>query len=156
MLEELFHLPIPWWQGTIRLAAALILGGMIGWEREASRRPAGLRTHMLVSVAAAGFIILGLDVLGDQASPADRIGVVTAVTMGGGFLGAGLIVQAGPQVKGATTAASVWSVAAIGAASGAGSIGLAALLTLMALITLVPVRLLGRQASGNGPAKDDG
>jgi putative Mg2+ transporter-C (MgtC) family protein len=94
-----------------KLGLAVILGGLIGIERELNRRPAGVRTHMLVCLGCALFTELSQAFL--SASP-DR--VAAQVVTGVGFLGAGTILRTGIDVKGLTTAASIWAVAAIGMA----------------------------------------
>jgi len=90
---------------ALRLLAAFVLGGVIGLERERRDRPAGLRTHILVTVGAALVMMLSRLVAGEDFDPG-RIaaGVVTGI----GFLGAGTIIRSGPDVHGLTTAATIW------------------------------------------------
>lgn len=116
----------------IRLGAAGLLAAVLGWERESARKPAGLRTHMLVGVASALFTVLGeLAVANypvEDGIRADPIRVIQAVAIGIGFLGSGVIFVArdGEHVVGLTTAASVWATAAVGIAVGLGHYVLAA------------------------------
>ncbi len=90
---------------------AAFLGGIIGWERERRGRPAGIRTHVLVSTAAALFTAIGI-----AFDPADPLRVAANVVTGIGFLGAGMIIRDQDGVHGLTTAASIWGVAAVGTA----------------------------------------
>ncbi|NTW71694.1 MAG: MgtC/SapB family protein [Eubacteriaceae bacterium] len=107
---------------VIRITLAIVLGGIIGIERERTGKPAGLRTHVLVSVGAASVMLTGIMMFFDfkdmtQMDPS-RLGA--QVVSGIGFLGAGTIIRAGYDIKGLTTAASVWAVGCIGLAAGAG------------------------------------
>ena len=114
----------------------MLLGTLLGWERQADRKPAGLRTHTLVCLGSTLFILTGrhaAEVLGGAADPTRVLhGVVTGV----GFLGAGAILRRDGAVQGLTTAASVWIVAAIGAAAGMEAYALAGVATVLALIVL--------------------
>jgi putative Mg2+ transporter-C (MgtC) family protein len=132
---------------VIRLIAALALGAIIGWERERAQKPAGLRTHMLVALGAAVFILLGVGVLLEYQPelPGSRIDptrVIEGVVTGIGFLGAGSIIQSRGSVQGLTTGASVWIAGAVGVACGLGAYWIAGLATLFALATLALVVLL--------------
>ncbi len=127
----------------IRLLAAGLLSGALGWEREAARKPAGLRTHMLVGIASALFTILAelavVDYPGEaDGMRADPIRVIQAVAIGVGFLGSGVIFvsKSGDSVLGLTTAGSVWATAAIGIAAGLGYYVLAIGATLILLLVL--------------------
>jgi putative Mg2+ transporter-C (MgtC) family protein len=119
----------------LKLLLAALLGGLIGLDREYSRRPAGLRTHMLVSVGAAivMHINLSLVLIYPSIDPA-RFGA--SVISGIGFLGAGSIIKEGPTVHGLTTAAGLWTVAAIGLAVGSSNYPVAIVATIMILIVL--------------------
>lgn len=106
----------------LRLGIAAILAGLVGLERETSNRPAGLRTHILVSVASSLVIIGNLyafDLFKNQTSM-DPMRLGAQVISGIGFLGAGTIIKEGPTIRGLTTAASLWSVACIGLVCGIG------------------------------------
>jgi putative Mg2+ transporter-C (MgtC) family protein len=126
----------------IRLAAAGMLAAVLGWERESARKPAGLRTHMLVGVASALFTVLGelavVDYPAEGGLRADPIRVIQAVAIGIGFLGSGVIFVArdGEHVVGLTTAASVWATAAVGIAAGLGHYVLAAGSTIILVVVL--------------------
>jgi len=122
----------------IRLAVATLLGGLLGFEREIHGRPAGLRTHLLVSLGAAAFMVMSPivarmnhDMLGDPGRIAAQI--VTGI----GFLGAGAIVKEGVNIRGLTTAACLWIAAAIGMACGAGLFSEAVLISILAIFALV-------------------
>ena len=109
-------------QIIVRLLVALLLGAIIGTEREYTHRPAGMRTHMLVALGACAVMITGQSIfcqyypLGAMPDPARLAAQVIA---GVGFLGAGTILRDGTSIKGLTTAASVWTVACLGVAVGA-------------------------------------
>jgi len=122
----------------IRLAISVLLGGILGLEREIHGRPAGLRTHLLVSLGAAAFMIMSpvlarMDpsVLGDPGRVAAQI--VTGI----GFLGAGAIIKEGVNISGLTTAACLWVAAAIGMASGASLFSEAIVICILAIVALV-------------------
>jgi len=124
---------------------AIVCGAALGWERERQEKPAGLRTHMLVSLGAATFILTGLhytESLG-QTAPSwlevDLFRIVSGVIGGVGFLGAGSIIEARGDVRGLTTAASIWVAAATGVASGMGYYGLSITAVGLAMVTLVLV-----------------
>src|SRR6266850_387749 len=101
----------------LRLALAAGLGGAIGLEREYRRKPAGIRTNMLIGLGSALFAILSIE-LGTAAGSPDRI--AAQVVTGIGFLGAGAILRSGQNVHGLTTAATIWVNSAIGMATGLG------------------------------------
>ena len=122
----------------IRLLAAMLLGAIVGFQRERQHKPAGLRTHMLVSLGTTVFVLAcsGFGMTSDGLSR-----VIQGVTTGIGFIGAGSILKLNKEhnVKGLTTAAGVWMTAATGVAVGLGSLGLALLSTLFTLIILALV-----------------
>jgi putative Mg2+ transporter-C (MgtC) family protein len=122
----------------VRLLVAMVLGGLLGYERELRGTAAGLRTHMLVAVGAALFVLVPLQA-GTQLADMSR--VLQGVIAGIGFLGAGAIIKLGEQqVRGVTTAASIWATAAIGIAAGMGREATAILSTVFALIILAAIR----------------
>lgn len=100
---------------TISLAAAFILGGIIGYERQFRQRTAGLRTNVLVSVGAALFVDMAATLSGQEGA----VHVVAYVISGIGFLGAGVIMREDGNVRGLNTAATLWGSAAVGACAGA-------------------------------------
>lgn len=103
----------------IKIAVALFAGGLIGLERESIRRPAGLRTHMLVCVASA--VVMDINIMMVVRFPlSDPMRLGAQVISGMGFLGAGTIIKEGINVKGLTTAAGLWSVACLGLVIGSG------------------------------------
>jgi putative Mg2+ transporter-C (MgtC) family protein len=139
----------------LRLLLAAALGAAIGVERELRRKPAGLRTNMLIALGAALFTTLSLRMASDGGTP-DRI--AAQVVSGIGFLGAGAILRSGRNVHGMTTAATIWVNAAIGMAAGAGEFGIAALATLVTLVVLTllpPIEAFFERRAGNGPRSVD-
>lgn len=126
---------------VVRLGVAALLGGLLGWEREHAGKAAGVRTHMLVAMGAALFVLVA-----QQAgiAPADNSRVLQGIIAGVGFLGAGTILKgdAESQVKGLTTAAGIWLTAAIGVAAGLGREATAVLSTVLALLVLWMIPLV--------------
>lgn len=124
----------------IRLATALVLGGIIGLEREQSNHAAGLRTNILVCLGACLLMLLSIygfsDFVNEPNVRVDPARLAAAVITGVGFLGAGTILFTGKSITGLTTAASLWVVAAIGLAVGAGFYFASACVTVMVLLTL--------------------
>jgi putative Mg2+ transporter-C (MgtC) family protein len=125
----------------------MVLSGMVGWQREVRDRPAGLRTHVLVCVGSAIYTMTSLS-FGPRTDPAR---VAAQVATGMGFLGAGTIIRHGNEVRGLTTAASLWTVAAIGIAIGLGGkafwiglLGTAVTLLTLTVFRRVEVYRLGR------------
>jgi len=123
---------------VVRLMLAAILGGILGYERELKARSAGVRTHMLVAVGAALFVLGPLQG-GMEVSDLSR--VVQGIIQGVGFLGAGaIIIRAGQhKVEGLTTAANIWATAGIGVVVGLGLEATAVLSTVVVLIILAAV-----------------
>ena len=123
---------------VIRLSLAFAAGAIIGFERSSRRQVAGLRTHILIAVGAALLMILSIW-LPQQWGSGDPGRIAAQVVSGMGFLGAGAIIRLGYNIRGLTTAASLWLIAAIGMAIGAGlfiAAGAAAFLALVALFIL--------------------
>ncbi len=123
----------------VRLVLAVLLGGAIGWEREASSKPAGLRTNILICVGAALFTDLSIRFggLAIEGTVRDPTRIAAQIITGIGFLGAGTIIQARGTVTGLTTAATLWVVAGIGMSVGGGSYVEAVGATLLVLVVLV-------------------
>jgi putative Mg2+ transporter-C (MgtC) family protein len=117
-----------------RMTLGLVLGAVIGLERELHRQPAGFRTHSLVAVGAAIFTIISA--YGFVGSAVDPTRIAAQIVSGIGFIGAGTILQHRGNIRGLTTAASLWSVAAIGMAAGAGMVTIAVVGTVMILVVL--------------------
>lgn len=133
---------MPLWDMLIRLSAAAGLAAVIGLEREIRGRPAGLRTHMLVSLGAAAFLLVGYEILfataqGDPSARIDPSRIVEGVIGGIGFLGAGTIIQGRGSVQGITSGAAIWIAGAIGVACATGNLVLAAMVTVLALIIVL-------------------
>lgn len=148
---------LPVWELLLRLAAAGLLGGLIGFEREVSGQPAGVRTHLLVSLGAALFTAAGAYGLLDFESATnlryDPTRIAAQVVTGIGFLGAGAIIQSGITIRGLTTAAGLWVAAGVGmvtafgywaAALGATGLAVGALYGLKALDRRIVRLIVGK------------
>jgi putative Mg2+ transporter-C (MgtC) family protein len=138
----------------LRLGLACIFGMIIGIDREWRNKPAGLRTHMLVCLAAATFTILAVEISAAVASvkpesSADPVRIIEAVTAGVAFLGAGTIIQSRGNVQGVTTGASIWLAGAIGLACGAGYYVLAAVNVVLAIVILTVLGWVVHLAKGS-------
>ena len=120
---------------TLRLLVAATLGGLLGYEREQQGKSAGVRTHMMVAIGAALFVLIPQQA---GASSADLSRILQGLIAGVGFLGTGAIIMGNREVetRGLTTAASIWVTAAIGVAAGMGRESTAVLSTLIALLIL--------------------
>lgn len=132
----------------VRLLIAATLGGVLGYEREQKGKAAGLKTHMLVALGAALFVLIPQQA---GVSEADLSRVIQGLVAGVGFLGAGSIVKSDEEsnVKGLTTAAGIWLTAAIGVAAGMGREASAVLSTVLALFILTIVPKLTRLIDEN-------
>lgn len=118
---------------VLRLLLAVVLGGIVGWERQMAKKPAGLRTHLLVCIGAALFTLASI--YGFEGGDPAR--VAAGIVAGIGFLGAGTIIRSGEGILvGLTTASSIWAIAAIGMVAGSGLYILAAVGTAVMLIAL--------------------
>ena len=135
----------------VRLVAATLLGAVVGIQRERAGKPAGLRTHMLVTLGTAVFV-LACSGVGMSLDGQSRViqGIVTGI----GFIGAGSILKLSEQrdVQGLTTAAGVWMSAAIGVAVGLGSLGVAILSTFFTLVILSLAKRFERHFEGRRAA----
>lgn len=116
---------------VIRITAAVVAAAIIGYEREKTRHAAGLRTHLLVCVGAALITLTAIDMFPQNPAP-----ISAAIITGVGFLGAGTIFRDKNNVRGLTTAASVWAVAGVGLAIGSGAYVIAAAGTIAMLFAL--------------------
>lgn len=136
----------------LRFLCAMIVGLVIGTEREYTHRPAGMRTHILVALGACGVMITGQLIFAQYsqfgATP-DPTRMAAQVITGVGFLGAGTIMREGANVKGLTTAASLWSVACLGIAAGAGYYVVALIGMVLILITLTVFEVIQDKLIGN-------
>jgi putative Mg2+ transporter-C (MgtC) family protein len=136
----------------IRLIAATLLGAVVGFQREKARKPAGLRTHILVCLGTTVFV-LACSGVGMSMDGLSRViqGIVTGI----GFIGAGSILKLNEErdIQGLTTAAGVWMTAAIGVAVGLGSLGVALLSTVLTLLILALAGPLEDQSERRRAAK---
>lgn len=140
---------MPMSAASVRLGIALALGGLVGMERETRDKPAGLRTHMLISLASAMFAITAMEMAAGPRDASDALRVdptrlLEAVTAGVAFIAAGAIINAGRTVKGVTTGAGLWLAGAVGAASGLGYFFLAAFGAVAGMVVLAVLRQLVR------------
>jgi len=129
---------------TVRLVVALLLGAVIGWERELQRMPAGFRTHALVALGAAIFTVVSAFAFTGPLSDPTRI--AAQIVSGVGFLGGGAILHYGGTVRGLATAASLWAVAAVGMAAGAGLFVVATVSAVLVIVALEVFQRLERMA----------
>ena len=132
---------------TVRMLIAAALGAAIGLEREIHDHPAGMRTHLLVSLGSAIFTELSIYAFSggpapNGSLPTDTSRVAAQIVSGIGFLGAGAILKYGTSIRGLTTAASLWTAAAIGMAAGAGEWLIAGVGTTIVLVSLWPLNAL--------------
>lgn len=135
---------------AIRLLIAVGAGAAIGLEREVRDKAAGLRTHILVAVGAATYLIMSAQVAIESERPGlpplDPLRVVGGLIGGIGFLAAGVIIERRGNVRGLTTAASLWLTAALGAAAGLGQFMLVGLAVVITLLVLWPIQMFQRRA----------
>lgn len=130
---------IPEWEIILRLLLAAVLGAVIGWERELHNQPAGLRTHTILVIGSALAMSLSINLATGYRTIApngDPARLAAQVISGIGFLGAGAILRYGPNVKGLTTATSLWTMAVVGLAVGGGFYPASIAATVLLLITL--------------------
>ncbi|MBU0580053.1 MAG: MgtC/SapB family protein [Candidatus Margulisbacteria bacterium] len=126
----------------IKLSLATVLGGLVGFERAVSRKPAGMRTYILISLGACLFSEFSVILFQKFPESVDLSRIASQIVMGVGFIGAGTIMRSGTSVGGLTTAAAIWVVAAIGTLVGFGlyaEAGLATLFVFIVLILLTPI-----------------
>jgi len=159
ILEELAH-DLPDTRSmvrvTLRLLFALLFAAAIGWQRERAGKEAGLRTHMLVGLGSALFMVA---LSGAGATPSDLTRVAQGVATGIGFIGGGVILKLPSErrVKGLTTAASVWLAASVGVAAGAGTLGAGVVGLMLCLVVLTYLqRLEPRERRKNAELADTG
>jgi putative Mg2+ transporter-C (MgtC) family protein len=162
---------VPWWRGvvedfsdlpsfsealrvTVRLLLAALMGGLLGWERGRAGKAAGMRTHMLVALGAALFVLIPQQM---RMSSSDVSRVIQGLVAGIGFLGAGTILKLDEQqrVKGLTTAAGIWLTAALGVAAGLGREATAVLGTALALVILTVMYRAESWLGSNGNNRPD-
>ena len=139
---------LPTLEIILRLVLAAVLGGVIGYQREISDKPAGLRTHVLVSLGSALLMVISIEPF-KGIEFADITRIASSVVTGIGFLGAGAIIRQGSMVRGLTTAASIWVVAGVGLGVGAGLYVASLSATLLILLTLTGLKYIELR-SGRG------
>lgn len=157
-MNSRFFNPSDWRSTTFRLVIAMLVGFVIGLNRQQPGRPAGVRTFMIVSLGAAIFVIIPLQLNGDSSVSANESNALSrtiqGVATGVGFLGAGIILQqtqhrlGKAEVKGLTSAATIWLAAGLGAAAGCGLWQTSLIGTLFSLIILSGVKKLKKSALG--------
>lgn len=130
---------LPWWEELLRLVIAGALGAAVGFDREIKNRPAGLRTMTLVAMGAAAFVLMGIHTMANVDN-LDISRILQGIATGVGFVGAGVIIQSGAEVRGVTTAATVWVAAAIGSSVAVGAYALAGLITVLTIFVLWPMK----------------
>jgi putative Mg2+ transporter-C (MgtC) family protein len=144
----------------LRLAIAAVFGALIGFDRELKNKPAGLRTHTLVSLAAALFTLITFELYhelmkGEGSRGADPIRIIDAVTSGVAFLAAGAIIRSGVSVQGLTTGANMWLAGAIGVACGAGLYTLAVLGALFSVLIITLLQRFEKRYMGDASGKSE-
>lgn len=147
-MNSIFISPDNWLGLVLRLSLAVLVGGVVGWNREAAGKAAGLRTQMLVSLGAALFVLALLQASTADASDDPLSRAIQGVATGVGFLGAGEILQeprqdsSTPRVKGLTSASAVWVAAALGVVAGCGLWQASLIGVLLTLFILSGVKIL--------------
>ena len=127
----------------LRIGLSLVLGGIIGFERERDSQPAGLRTHMILVVGACLAMMLSINIA--SLADTDPTRLAAQVVSGIGFLGAGAILRSGFNVKGLTTATTLWTMAIVGLVVGAGYFAIAAITTVVIMIVLSVVDVIEKR-----------
>lgn len=137
-------------QVIIRLILSALLSGFIGLERQLHRRAAGLRTHILVCVGSTLIMLTSIYIFDiyKEIAPVDPSRIAAGVITGIGFLGAGTIIRYGEEIRGLTTAASLWVVAAVGLAVGCGFYSAAIVTAILVLMALLLLRRLESKILG--------
>jgi putative Mg2+ transporter-C (MgtC) family protein len=155
---DLFQTSTPLAEIIGRLVLAVFFGAAIGIDREFRQKAAGLRTHILVALAAAIFTLITFEIFFEMNElmdepRSDAIRIIEAVTAGVAFLAAGTIIQSGGTVQGLTTGASMWLAGAVGLACGGGFYTIALIGTILALIVLFIIGKLESRFIAN--SRDD-
>lgn len=154
---DLSALQLDVWDICLRFLCAMVVGLVIGMEREYTHRPAGMRTHILVALGACAVMVTGQLIFAQYrgyGSTADPARLSAQVVSGVGFLGAGTILRDGPSIKGLTTAASLWSVACLGIAAGGGYYAVALAGMVFIFITLTIFETIQNKIFGSYGGKD--
>ena len=143
----------------LRLTASIILGFIIGIERELTSKSAGLRTHILVCLGSAAFTLLSIYAFPKLVSPDNPVGygdparIAAQILTGIGFIGGGTVLRMGPSVIGLTTAASLWVAAAIGMAAGTGDFLIGTFTAIATVIVLTSIRKFEQIVLGRSKKK---
>ncbi len=119
----------------VKLLLSVFLAGIVGWQREKTKTPAGLRTHMLVALGATVFTIISSEL--GVINTVDPTRITAGIVTGIGFLGAGTIIHQSDSVRGLSTAASIWTIAAVGMSVGYGMYELAIMGAVLTLLILM-------------------
>ena len=151
------------WEVLFKLLLALVLGGLVGYERERAHRPAGLRTNILVCVGSTLVVLLESFYHDTHTGVSDHLRMASQVVTGIGFLGAGTIIQTRSAVRGLTTAATIWVTAAVGMAIGVGFYSASLIVVIVEVLSLRLLKKLetslamkgGRMLMINGESKGD-
>jgi putative Mg2+ transporter-C (MgtC) family protein len=146
------------WDEIVKLLVSCFLGGILGLERELTRHPAGLRTHILVSLGSAAVMLMAFYLLKtlDVAVKFDPGRAIQGIITGMGFIGAGAIMKEGYSIHGITTAASLWVASAVGMLAGTGAYGLAIFTTLLATVTMAfSPRTIAKHPNDNEPSESN-
>ncbi len=149
---------MPAWDVFLRLSVAIVVGGIVGFDREMRNKPAGLRTHILISLAAALFTVITFELhaeVGNQRGigASDPIRIIEAVTAGVAFLAAGAIIRGRGNVLGLTTGANMWLAGALGVACGSGYYAIAGIATGFAIVVLVVLGSVERKLQAHVEGK---
>lgn len=137
---------------ALRLVVAVVLGGIIGIERAGTKHDAGLRTHILVCLGAAGIMVISQNLVANYSTDISRLGA--QVISGIGFLGAGCILVNGNKVKGLTTAAGLWTTACVGLATGMGYYFISVTMTVLMLLAMLALRPLANRLQNKNKKKE--
>ena len=148
------------WDVFLRLSIAVLVGAAVGWDREKRNKPAGLRTHILVSLAAAVFTVITFELHAEVSRVsreinADPIRIIEAVTSGVAFLAAGAIIRGRGGVQGLTTGANMWLAGALGVACGSGYYSIAAIACVFAILVLIVLARLEDKITHSAERRPD-
>ncbi len=136
---------INWETSLIRILFSFVAGALIGLEREMNNQPAGLRTHILISIGSTLVMLISIFIPQVYESPGDPGRIAAQVVSGIGFLGAGAILKFGADIKGLTTAASIWAMAAVGLAIGAGMYSISLISVVVIFFALTAMNLFEKK-----------
>lgn len=145
-VETVFYADeITWETSAARLLISFIAGALVGIERELHNQPAGLRTHILISIGSTLVMLISVYIPQTFHSQADPARMAAQVVSGVGFLGAGAILKFGADIKGLTTAASIWAMAAVGMAIGAGMFKVSVISVIVILFALTVMNFIEKR-----------